>query len=187
MTLYRLFMLAAIPPLLGACTMVGGPARHGGPPATEPAPVPAAEPHGSADAGTAAPDDEGAAPTLVTDQVVEVALESIGTPYLWGGTSEDGFDCSGLIQFAYAQVGVRIPRVSRAQIRAGSPVAPDPGLLRPGDVLGFADDGAGATDHVGLYIGDGEFIHSSSSGVRISEITDPFWRARLVAARRIVG
>jgi murein DD-endopeptidase len=74
-----------------------------------------------------------------------------------------------------------------AQIGAGAPVPPDPGLLRPGDLLGFANGSSGRTDHVGLYFGEGAFIHSSSSGVRISEITEPFWQARLVAARRIIG
>lgn len=131
-------------------------------------------------------DDPATETEWVTSRVVEIALESIGTPYVWGGTGADGFDCSGLIQYAYAQVGILLPRISRAQIGAGSPVAPDHRLLRPGDVLGFTEDGDGATDHVGLYVGGGDFIHSSSSGVRVSDLSNPYWRQRLVAARRIV-
>jgi len=184
MALHRLIMLASLPLLFGACTMVGAPPPPA-PPAVDRAPVPRAD-----GAGPAAPvgEETHPAPDLpITHQVVEIALESIGTPYMWGGTDEDGFDCSGLIQFAYAQVGIRLPRFSGAQIGAGSPVTPAPELLRPGDLLGFANGGSGATDHVGLYIGDGAFIHSSSTGVRISAITEPFWQHRLVAARRIIG
>lgn len=180
-------MLAAMPVLLGACTMVGSAPAPPGPTGVARAPLPVRDPGRAVDAGPTAAADGTRAPRRVTSQVVEIALESIGTPYVWGGTSEDGFDCSGLIQFAYAQVGVRLPRVSGAQIGAGSPVTPHPERLRPGDVLGFAEEGSGTTDHVGLYIGDGEFIHSSSSGVRVSAITERFWRAKLVAARRIVG
>ena len=186
MTFHRLFLITSMPMLLGACTMVGAPAPIG-PPEAAPAPRTATAPDGSARARPAPSAVEEPGSRLVTDQVVEIALESIGTPYVWGGTGANGFDCSGLIQFAYAQVGILLPRISRAQIGSGSPVAADPRLLRPGDVLGFAAGGSRATDHVGLYIGDGEFIHSSSSGVRISALTDPYWRERLVAARRIVG
>jgi peptidoglycan DL-endopeptidase CwlO len=186
MTSYRLFVLASLPTLLGACTMVGAPAPIG-PPEAAPAPPPAAQPVSSVRARPAPAADEGPTASLVTNQVVEIALESIGTPYVWGGTGSNGFDCSGLIQFAYAQVGILLPRVSTAQIGSGSPISPDPQLLQPGDVLGFSDSGTRRTDHVGLYIGGGEFIHSSSSGVRISALGNPYWQGRLVAARRIVG
>lgn len=128
----------------------------------------------------------GAETTTLVDGVVELALASIGSPYEWGGTDANGFDCSGLIQFAYGEHGIRLPRTSRAQIRAGAPVDPAGNQLRPGDVLGFSRHARGETSHVGLYVGEGRFIHSSSTGVRISEITDPYWDVRLVAARRIV-
>lgn len=190
MTFHRLFLLASMPTLLTACTMVGAPAPVGPPdagPAAHPAPLPAAEPVSSVRARPAPAADEALASSLVTDQVVEIALESIGTPYVWGGNGSNGFDCSGLIQFAYGQVGILLPRISTAQIGSGSPVEPDPHLLRAGDVLGFSESGTRRTDHVGLYIGGGEFIHSSSSGVRISALSNPYWRGRLVAARRIVG
>jgi cell wall-associated NlpC family hydrolase len=188
MTLSRLFVLVSLPTLLAACTMVGAPAPIAPPEATPAPPPPPAPVPASAVRARPAPEPvEDPASTLVTDQVVEIALESIGTPYIWGGTGSNGFDCSGLIQFAYGQVGILLPRVSRAQIGSGSPVAPDPRLLQPGDVLGFSESGTRRTDHVGLYIGGGEFIHSSSSGVRISALGNPYWRQRLVAARRIVG
>jgi cell wall-associated NlpC family hydrolase len=138
-------------------------------------------------AATPAPSDESLEEREATvARVVDVALEAIGTPYEWGGSDANGFDCSGLIWFAYRELGIRIPRTSAAQMRAGSPVVPEPARLRAGDVLGFSGEGSGKTDHVGLYIGDGEFIHSSSSGVRISNLESSYWRRNLLAARRIV-
>ena len=176
--------------VLSACTLVGGmPAGPAAPPVA-PGPVagsdaaarPAATASPGAPTNSAAPGRSAA----ITAQVVDVALESIGTPYEWGGTDENGFDCSGLIQFAYAELGIRIPRTSGDQIRSGSPVPAEPGHLRPGDVLGFSSGSSGRTDHVGLYVGADEFIHSSSSGVRVSSLRNPHWRESLVAARRIV-
>ena len=103
-----------------------------------------------------------------------------------GGTDANGFDCSGLIQFAYGKLGIELPRMSTAQIRAGSPVAAEASQLKPGDILGFSLEDAGKTSHVGLYVGDHEFIHSSSNGVRVSNLLNPYWQEHLVAARRIV-
>ncbi|GIW51009.1 MAG: hypothetical protein KatS3mg081_0364 [Gemmatimonadales bacterium] len=123
-------------------------------------------------------------------RVVNTALDAMGTPYRWGGTDDNGFDCSGLIQYAYAQHGILLPRVSRDQIRMGVPVEPRLEALRPGDILGFSVERAGVT-HVGLYVGNGQFIHSASGGVKLSSLTaaDPdsrWWQTRLVAARRIL-
>ncbi len=122
--------------------------------------------------------------------VVQTAIEVMGTPYRWGGSAETGFDCSGLIQYAYSQHGIILPRVSRDQLRMGTPVEPDLALLRPGDLLGFRLDGSGV-GHVALYIGDGQFIHSASDGVKISSLTSQqsdtrYWRERWISVRRIV-
>ncbi|HTR19607.1 MAG TPA: C40 family peptidase [Gemmatimonadales bacterium] len=123
--------------------------------------------------------------------VVQTALVALGTPYQWGGTAENGFDCSGLVQYAYGQHGIRLPRMSRDQAKAGTEVTPVIDALVPGDVLLFsAQPGAGVT-HVGMYVGEGKFIHSSSTGVRISrlEASDPegsYWIPRWVGARRII-
>jgi cell wall-associated NlpC family hydrolase len=118
-------------------------------------------------------------------------MDVMGTPYRWGGDGESGFDCSGLIQYAYGEHGLILPRTSRDQARLGQQVERSVGSLRPGDILGFADGGAGVT-HVGLYVGDGMFIHSSSSGVKLSSLTAPegdgrWWQQRWVQARRLIN
>jgi cell wall-associated NlpC family hydrolase len=123
--------------------------------------------------------------------VVETAVGVMGTPYEWGGSDENGFDCSGLIQYAYAQNGVILPRVSRDQARTGTFVEPRMPELRPGDVLGFSVERSSRITHVGLYIGDGQFIHSASQGVTISSLigTDAnsrWWQHRWIVARRIL-
>lgn len=182
----RRVALAAMPFALGACTLAG----------VQPAPAPVGVPeraplalpaHATTAASARAPaPSASSAAELIAAGVVDLALESIGTPYEWGGTDANGFDCSGLIQFAYGKYGIRLPRTSAAQMRAGQRVEPVPGLLRPGDVLGFSDGRSGKTSHVGLYVGGDEFIHSSSSGVRVSNLRNPYWRQTLVAARRIL-
>jgi cell wall-associated NlpC family hydrolase len=132
---------------------------------------------------------ENAAATAAS--VVETALEAMGTPYQWGGTDANGFDCSGLIQYAYGQHGIILPRVSRDQARTGIAVKKSVEALAPGDVLTFSVDGSGIS-HVALFVGDGMFIHSSSQGVRLSSLTasdgdSQWWRARWVGARRVLN
>lgn len=177
---WRSPLLGVVSVSLGACTMVGGVADTGAPPGPERTAVPPRTDSPAPRDGAASSADR------LTAEVVEVALASIGSPYEWGGTDANGFDCSGLIQFAYGKLGVRLPRVSRDQIRMGARIDPEPSALRPGDVLGFSTDGSRTTSHVGLYIGDDEFIHSSSSGVRVSTLENSYWQEHLVAARRIV-
>jgi hypothetical protein len=122
--------------------------------------------------------------------VVRTALDAIGTPYTWGGTVENGFDCSGLIQYAYAQHGIALPRRSRDQAAAGVAIPLMVSALVPGDILAFSAAPGGTVSHVGLYVGDGVFIHSASDGVRLSRLAavdpeGPHWLARWIGARRI--
>lgn len=118
--------------------------------------------------------------------VVETAFQAIGSPYEWGGTDANGFDCSGLIQYSYGKYGIQLSRISRDQLRQGRPVGLRVESLRPGDILGFSAVVGGVATHVGLYVGDGQFIHSSSSGVRVSDIREPYWQQHFIAARRMV-
>lgn len=126
-------------------------------------------------------------------EVIAIAEGEIGRRYRLGGTGDpgDGFDCSGLIQYAYERIGVSLPRRSVDQARAGREVGRDESALLPGDVLTFAGNGRAVT-HVGLYIGDGRFIHSASRGVQISRLgeDDPngrYWYRRWVGARRVIA
>jgi cell wall-associated NlpC family hydrolase len=117
----------------------------------------------------------------------------MGRPYEFGGTGEggDGFDCSGLIQYAYAKHGIDLPRRSVDQAREGSKVERKLQRLKPGDLLTFSSRGGGRVTHVGLYVGDGRFIHSATKGVQMSTLsaTDPYgrwWFKRWVGVRRLI-
>jgi peptidoglycan DL-endopeptidase CwlO len=113
--------------------------------------------------------------------VVGIAMRYLGVPYVWGGQSPSGFDCSGLVAYVYAQVGVSLPHYTGAQWNVGVPVSRSD--LQPGDLVFF--DGLG---HVGIYIGGNEFIHAPHTGdvVRISSMSG--WYAdTYVGARRVTG
>lgn len=92
------------------------------------------------------------------------------TPYLWGGTTPSGFDCSGLVQYCYSQIGKSIPRTSRQQFRYGAFIPPDRlDLLQPGDLVFFGRGGdPGRIHHVGMYIGGGDMIHAPQTGMLVS-------------------
>ncbi len=143
---------------------------------------------------TTAPAHYGDSPREVVelrDAVVATALDVMGTPYRWGGDGESGFDCSGLIQYAYREHGLLLPRTSRDQARMGLRVGRSVPDLRPGDILGFSE-GGGRITHVGLYVGDGMFIHSASSGVKLSSLVSAegdgrWWQQRWVSARRVIN
>jgi cell wall-associated NlpC family hydrolase len=125
--------------------------------------------------------------------VLGTALDAMGTPYKWGGSGEadGGFDCSGLIQYAYAQHGITLPRRSSDQALEGEKIEKRPDALLPGDILTFSN-GGGRVTHVGLYLGDGKFIHSANDGVQVSllsadDVYGRWWWRRWVGARRIVS
>lgn len=108
------------------------------------------------------------------------ALRFLGTPFVWGGTSPNGFDCSGFVQHVYAAIGVMLPRTADYQFAASPHVA---GALRAGDLVFFQTYAPGAS-HVGIYLGDSEFVHSSRPFVHISRLTDPYYAARFIGATR---
>jgi cell wall-associated NlpC family hydrolase len=117
------------------------------------------------------------------DGVVEWARGRIGAPYQWGGTGSYGYDCSGLVQSAFAHGGVRLPRTAQAQASRGRAVSSD--QLQPGDLV-FFGDGESSIDHVGIVTHGTLFVHASSSrGVVEDSLTDRYFRRRYVFARRL--
>lgn len=100
-----------------------------------------------------------APPSNTGNAVVDAVMTRAGAPYVWGATGPDAFDCSGLMYWAYQQVGKTIPRTSQAQIAGGTPVSLD--NIQPGDIVGYYD---GIT-HVGMYIGNGQVFHAATYGV----------------------
>ena len=121
------------------------------------------------------------APPSTHGGVVGIALGELGTPYVWGGASPGGFDCSGLVMWAFAQVGVSLPHSTYALYAMGVPVSSD--QLQPGDLVFF--DGVG---HVGIYIGGGQFVHAPHTGdvVKVSSLSEGWYAATYVGARRIL-
>jgi cell wall-associated NlpC family hydrolase len=119
------------------------------------------------------------APPATHGGVVGIAMQYLGTPYVWGGSSPGGFDCSGFVMYVYAQVGVSLPHSSYAQYGYGSPVSRSD--LQPGDLVFF--DGLG---HVGIYVGGGSFIHAPHTGdvVKISSLSG-WYASTYVGARRL--
>lgn len=116
-------------------------------------------------------------------RIVEVASQLIGTPYRWGGDSPDGFDCSGLVVYAFREGGaIQVPRTSHEQFLAADRVPIAAAL--PGDLVFFGR--GGRVSHVGIYLGDERFIHAPESGqsVKISSMAEGWYRARFAGAGR---
>lgn len=109
-----------------------------------------------------APAEQYAAPSSRGQQILDAAATRIGSPYVWGATGPNAFDCSGLTSWAHRQVGIEIPRTSGAQIAGGTKVAKAD--LQPGDIVAFY---SGAS-HVGIYAGNGQVLHAPTSGSTVS-------------------
>lgn len=108
-------------------------------------------------------------------------MRYLGAPYLWGGASpETGFDCSGLVMYVYAKVGVSLPHNAAMQYQYGVPV--DKADLQPGDIVFFNN-----IAHDGIYLGGGQFIQAPRTGdvVKISSLSEPWYAASYVGARRL--
>jgi cell wall-associated NlpC family hydrolase len=145
-------------------------------------PTPATTQSASTTIAPAAAPPPVAAPSSISasghPQAATIAMQYLGVPYVWGGGSPSGFDCSGLVMYVFAQLGISLPHYAAAQFGVGEPVARD--QLQPGDLVFF--DGLG---HVGIYVGGGEMIHAPHTGdvVKISPLSE--FGASYVGARRI--
>ncbi len=118
------------------------------------------------------------------DKIIATAKKYIGVPYLWGGTTPSGFDCSGFVQYVFKAHGISLPRVSRDQYTAGYAVSKS--NLKAGDLVFFNTSGSGVS-HLGIYLGNNQFIHASTSkGVVITSLTSTYWSSRYIGARRVL-
>lgn len=146
-------------------------------PAAQPASVAPSE-QGSADGS--------AVPSPIGEQIAATAMQWLGAPYVWGGTTPAGFDCSGFVYYVVNQVtGGGFPRNIEAQVVSG--VYVDPTNLQVGDLVFFQNTYMWGLSHVGIFIGNGQFIHASTetTGVIVSDLWDAYWSPRFYTARRL--
>ena len=130
------------------------------------------------------PPGKDVAPTASAgDRAAIIALDQVGEPYRYGGSSPGGFDCSGLVQYSYSRAGYRAPRTTGQLWSAAKTV--DRGELRAGDLLFFSIEGT--MSHVGLYLGERRFVHAPQSGrsVSIESLDAPFYKAAFIRAGRL--
>ncbi|YCH20141.1 NlpC/P60 family protein [Pseudomonas sp. D1-3] len=127
----------------------------------------------------------------LADSVLEKGISLIGTRYRFGGTSvKTGFDCSGFIGYLFREeLGMELPRSTRDMINIDAPLV-DRKALKPGDLVFFSTAGRGRVSHAGIYLGDDQFIHSSSrrsGGVRIDSLDDGYWKRTFIEAKRVLA
>lgn len=122
--------------------------------------------------------------TATVRRIAQTAMRYVGVPYSFGGTTPDGFDCSGYVRYVFARSGISLPRMADEQYEMGRPVSRY--RLQTGDLVFFTTYAAGVS-HVGIYLGDGQFINASSSrGVVIDRLDSSYWGSRYVGARRVI-
>jgi cell wall-associated NlpC family hydrolase len=167
MELVRLYLLIAVAAAAAACASSGA----------TPRPFPTPEP-------TATHDPDVASTAVARGLIVRRALDLRGVPYRNGGADPKGFDCSGLVQYVFAQEGIAVPREVREQVRVGSEVRL--AGIQPGDLIFFRTTGTGPS-HVGISIGGDEFVHAPSTRgvVRVEKFSAVYWSSRIESVRRV--
>ncbi|GGA61689.1 C40 family peptidase [Ornithinibacillus halotolerans] len=114
--------------------------------------------------------------------IIQTAYAHVGTPYVWGGTSPSGFDCSGFLQYVYNVNGITVPRTVGDLWNFGAPVD----SLSVGDIVFYTTYKPGPS-HAGIYLGNGQFIHAGNNGVEVSDMSEAYWQNRYLGAKRIGG
>lgn len=119
------------------------------------------------------------------DSIIATAKQYIGVPYVWGGESPSGFDCSGFVQYVFKKNGISLNRTVATQYKHGYAVSKS--NLQPGDLVFFQNTYTSGLSHIGIYIGNNQFIHTSSSqGVTISSLSNSYWASHYHSARRVL-
>ena len=155
-------------------------------PKATPAPAKAAAPARSGTSrGTAAAPQPPPAASSGASRVVQVGLKYVGYRYRWGGTTPSGFDCSGFVYYVFNQAGVRMSRSMEAQIASGPHIRSSD--LRPGDLVYFRNTYRSGLSHIGIYVGNGRFVHASTerTGVLVSDLWSSYWAAHYAGATRV--
>jgi peptidoglycan DL-endopeptidase LytE len=116
-----------------------------------------------------------------SSNVVDIARKYVGTPYAWGGTSPSGFDCSGFIYYVFNQAGQSIARTNTEGYYSKSSFVSSP---KAGDLVFFENTYKAGISHMGIYVGNGEFIHASDSGVVVSKLSNTYWKPKFVGYKR---
>lgn len=118
-------------------------------------------------------------------KLITTAKKYIGVPYVWGGSTPSGFDCSGFVQYVFKAHGISLPRTAKQQWNVGTSVSK--ANLKPGDLVYFANTYTTGISHLGIYIGNNQFIHASSSqGVTISSLSNSYWASHYYGAKRVL-
>ncbi|MDU4959786.1 MAG: NlpC/P60 family protein [Sporomusaceae bacterium] len=124
------------------------------------------------------------ASTAVARRIIQFSMRYLGVPYLFGGTTPAGFDCSGFTRYVYGTAGLALPRAADDQFGVGRAISMN--RLQPGDLVFFSTYAPGAS-HSGIYIGDGSFISATSSrGIAVDRISSSYWGPRYIGARRVL-
>jgi peptidoglycan endopeptidase LytE len=115
-------------------------------------------------------------------RLIMEAKRLIGTPYKWGGTTPKGFDCSGFVYYTHKKIGKTLPRTAAQMYQKGTKVHKS--KLRIGDLLFFSTYKKGAS-HAAIYIGNNQFIHATSKGVKIDNMNNSYWKGKFIGAKRL--
>jgi glucan-binding YG repeat protein len=116
--------------------------------------------------------------------ISDTALDYVGVPYVWGGTTPSGFDCSGFITYTYKKAGISLPRMTSDMYSKGQAVSKSD--LKEGDLVFFTTYKAGPS-HVGIYLKDNKFVHAGDSGVQVSELSNPYWTKAYYGSKRVLS
>lgn len=129
---------------------------------------------------------KGQAAAATGKDVVKIANQYVGVPYKFGGTTPEGFDCSGYLLYVFNQVGISLPRTSEEQYKSAG-VSVETADLQVGDLVFFSNTYKQGISHTGIYVGNNQFISATSSGVMVESLNNTYWKPKYTGAKRVLG